>query len=132
MTGRAQQDNAVVTTADSATDAFSLLRQEQFDLILLDIIMSAARGHWIKEKNLGLGLLTRFRDLGVTAPVLMMTGIAKDVAKEVKGAERGSGGRSLQADCPARIGRCCCTHSEFRLIPRESRALALEAGEGHS
>jgi|SRR5438128_2640706 len=87
-----------ITTAESATDAFSLLRQEQFNLILLDIVMPATRGHWIKEKNLCLGLLARFRDLGVTAPVLMMTGIAKDVAKEVEARERGSGGRPLQAD----------------------------------
>jgi len=81
-----------ITTADSATDAFSLLRQEQFDLILLDIVMPAARGHWIKEKNLGIGLLTRFRDLGVTAPVLLMTGIAKDVAKEVEARNAGVAG----------------------------------------
>ena len=81
-----------ITTAESATDAFSLLRQEQFDLILLDIVMPAARGHWIKEKNLGLGLLTRFRDLGVTAPVLLMTGIARDVAKEVEARSAGVAG----------------------------------------
>ena len=72
-----------ITTAESATDAFSLLRQQQFDLILLDIVIPAARGRWIKEKSLGVGLLARFRDLGVTAPVLMMTGVARDVAKEV-------------------------------------------------
>jgi YesN/AraC family two-component response regulator len=48
-----------ITTAESATDAFSLLRQEQFDLILLDIVMPAARGLWIKERHLGLGLLAR-------------------------------------------------------------------------
>jgi CheY-like chemotaxis protein len=71
-----------VTTAESAADAFTLLRREQFDLILLDIIMPAIGGRWLSEKNLGLGLLTRFRDLGVSAPVLMMTGGAGDAAKE--------------------------------------------------
>jgi len=81
-----------ITTAESATDAFSLLRQEQFDLILLEIVMPAARGLWIKERNLGLGLLARFRDLGVTAPVLMMTGVARDVAKEVMAQNAGVAG----------------------------------------
>ena len=81
-----------VTTAECATDAFSLLRQEQFDLILLDIVMPAARGLWIKERHLGLGLLARFRDLGVTAPVLMMTGVARDVAKEVMAQNAGVAG----------------------------------------
>ena len=81
-----------ITTAESATDAFSLLRQEQFDLILLDIVMPAARGLWIKERNLGLGLLARFRDLGVTAPVLMMTGVWKDVGKEGEARNAGVAG----------------------------------------
>jgi CheY-like chemotaxis protein len=79
----------VITTAESAADAFTLLRQEQFDLILLDIVMPAVGGRWLAEKNLGLGLLTRFRDLGVTAPVLMMTGGAADAAKEAEAQNAG-------------------------------------------
>jgi len=71
-----------IVTAESAAAAFALLRQERFDLILLDIVMPARSGQWLREKNLGLGLLTRFRDLGVTAPVLMITGAAHDAAKE--------------------------------------------------
>jgi two-component system phosphate regulon response regulator OmpR len=71
-----------IITAESAADAFTLLRQEHFDLILLDIVMPAASGRWLTEKNLGLGLLTRFHDLGVTAPVLLITGAANDAAKE--------------------------------------------------
>jgi DNA-binding response OmpR family regulator len=62
-----------VTTAASAADAFTLLRREQFDLILLDVVIPATGGHWLAEANFGLGLLTRFRDLGVNAPVVMMT-----------------------------------------------------------
>jgi len=81
-----------ITTAESATDAFSLLRHEQFDLILLDIVMPAARGLWIKERHLGLGLLARFRDLGVTTPVLVMTGVSKDLATEVKARHAGVAG----------------------------------------
>jgi CheY-like chemotaxis protein len=48
-----------ITTAESATDAFSLLRLHQCDLILRDIMVPAARGRWIKEKNPGVGLLGR-------------------------------------------------------------------------
>jgi two-component system, OmpR family, response regulator len=71
-----------VTTAESAADAFTLLRRERFDLILLDIVMPAEAGRWISERKLGLGLLGRFRDLGVSAPVIMMTGGWGETAKE--------------------------------------------------
>jgi DNA-binding response OmpR family regulator len=81
-----------ITTAESATDAFGLLRHEQFDLILLDIALPAARGLWIKERHLGLGLLARFRELDVTAPVLVMTGVSKDVAKELEARHAGVAG----------------------------------------
>jgi CheY-like chemotaxis protein len=40
-----------ITTAESATDAFSLLRQEQFDLILLDIIMPAHAATGSKKRT---------------------------------------------------------------------------------
>jgi CheY-like chemotaxis protein len=63
-----------ITTAESASEAFQILRREPFDLILLDVIIPAAAGRWRSESNLGFSLLARLRDLGVTAPVLMMTG----------------------------------------------------------
>src|SRR5262245_44360723 len=63
-----------ITTAESAAGAFQILRREQFDLILLDVVIPAAAGRWLSDSNLGFDLLTRIRDLGVTAPVLVMTG----------------------------------------------------------
>jgi CheY-like chemotaxis protein len=77
-----------ITTAESAAGAFEILRRKQFDLILLDVVIPATVGRWLSERNLGLGLLTRIRDLGVTAPVLVMTGggtTAKE-AEALKGA----------------------------------------------
>jgi CheY-like chemotaxis protein len=68
-----------ITTTDSASEAFQLLRRERFDLVLLDIVIPAAARQWIASRNLGLGLLNRLRDLGVTAPVLVMTGGVTDV-----------------------------------------------------
>jgi FixJ family two-component response regulator len=44
------------------------------------------------HKNLGLGLQARIRNLGVTAPALLMTGIAKDVAKELDARNAGAAG----------------------------------------
>jgi DNA-binding response OmpR family regulator len=55
------------------TLVFELLRREPFDLILLDVVIPATAGSWLSETNLGFGLLTRSRALGVTAPVLVMT-----------------------------------------------------------
>jgi CheY-like chemotaxis protein len=68
-----------VTTAASATEAFHILRRERFDLILLDIVIPAASHVWLTGRNLGLGLLNRLRDLGVTAPVVVMTAGMTDV-----------------------------------------------------
>ena len=62
-----------LTTASSANNAFILLLQEQFDLILLDIVLPLI-DYWHVQQGAGLDLLKRVRDLGVTAPVLMMTG----------------------------------------------------------
>ena len=62
-----------LTTASSANDAFILLLQEQFDLILLDMALPVI-DYWHVQQAAGLDLLKRVRDLGVTAPVLMMTG----------------------------------------------------------
>src|SRR5262249_41355727 len=109
-----------ITTAESATDAFSILRQEQFDLILLDIVMPAARGLWIKERNLGLGLLARFRDLGVTAPVLMMTGVWKDVAKEGEARNAGVAGGRYKTTSPPGLDENGETHLTTHSAPARS------------
>jgi len=56
-----------ITTARSVADALVILQRECFDLILLDMVMPGIGRQ-------GLDLLTRVRDLGVNAPVLMMSG----------------------------------------------------------
>jgi DNA-binding NtrC family response regulator len=81
-----------IMTAESAADAFTLLRQEQFSLILLDIAIPAASGRWLRERSLGLGLLARFRALGVSAPVLLITGSASDAMKEAEALKLGAAG----------------------------------------
>lgn len=81
-----------ITTAASAVEALAILRREAFDLILLDLVMPAADGRWLSKKSLGLSVLTRFNDLGVTAPVLMMTGGAGGAAKEVEALDAGAFG----------------------------------------
>jgi DNA-binding response OmpR family regulator len=73
-----------ITTAASAVEALTILRREGFDLILLDLVMPAADGRWLSERSLGLSLLTRLHDLGVTTPVLMVTGGAGGAVKEVE------------------------------------------------
>ena len=80
-----------ITTAESASEAFQILRREQFDLILLDVILPAATGRWLTESNLGFSLLAGLRDLGVTAPVLVMTG-GGSIAKEAEALNAGAAG----------------------------------------
>src|SRR5262249_10162531 len=80
-----------ITTAESATEAFQILRREQFDLILLDVVIPAATGRWLSESNLGFSLLARLRGLGVTAPVLVMTGGGSS-AKEAEALNAGAAG----------------------------------------
>jgi DNA-binding response OmpR family regulator len=80
-----------ITTAESASEAFQILRREQFDLILLDVIIPAASGRWLSESNLGFSLLAGLRDLGVTAPVLVMTG-GGSIAKEAEALNAGAAG----------------------------------------
>ena len=72
-----------LTTASSANHAFILLLQEQFDLILLDIVLPVI-DYWHVQQAAGLDLLKRVRDLGVTAPVLMMTGGDGGTPREVE------------------------------------------------
>jgi DNA-binding NtrC family response regulator len=61
-----------ITTTDSVTDAFDLLRRESFDLILLDMVMPGIGNPVLRRQ--GLDVLKRVRALGVQTPVLMMSG----------------------------------------------------------
>jgi len=79
-----------LTTASSANDAFILLLQEQFDLILLDIVLPVI-DCWHVQQAAGIGLLKCVRDL-VAAPILMMTGGADGIPKEVEALIEGAFG----------------------------------------
>src|SRR5207245_10329519 len=70
-----------------------ILIRELFDLILLDMVMPRLGG---------LDLLKHVRDLGVKAPVLMMTG-GRDTPEGNRGVDRG--GRRLSAQAIK------CTHT---------------------
>ena len=61
-----------ITTARSVADALVILQREHFDLILLDMVMPGIGDPLLRRQ--GLDLLKRIRDLGVNAPVLMMSG----------------------------------------------------------
>ena len=61
-----------ITTARSVADALDILQGERFDLILLDMVMPGIGDPLLRRQ--GLDLLKRVRDLGVDAPVLMMSG----------------------------------------------------------
>jgi CheY-like chemotaxis protein len=60
----------VVVSASSAAEALDILLRGAFDLILLDMVIPGIGARWKQ----GLDLLKRIRDLGVKAPVLMMSG----------------------------------------------------------
>jgi len=61
-----------ITTAQSVAAALAILQRERFDLILLDMVMPGIGDPLLRRQ--GLDLLKRVRDLGVTTPVLMMSG----------------------------------------------------------
>jgi DNA-binding NtrC family response regulator len=61
-----------ITTTHSVADALVILQRERVDLILLDMVMPGIGDPLLRRQ--GLDLLKRVRDLGVTAPVLMMSG----------------------------------------------------------
>jgi two-component system phosphate regulon response regulator OmpR len=61
-----------ITTAQAVADAFIILQRERFDLILLDMVMPGIGNPLLRRQ--GLDVLKRVRDLGVNAPVLMMSG----------------------------------------------------------
>ena len=59
-----------VVPAYSAAEALDTLLRGAFDLILLDLVIPGIGCRWRQ----GLDLLKRIRDLGVKAPVIMMSG----------------------------------------------------------
>ena len=61
-----------ITTTASVTEALGLLQRVRFDLILLDMVMPGI-GDPLQRRQ-GLDVLKRIRDMGVMAPVLMMSG----------------------------------------------------------
>jgi DNA-binding NtrC family response regulator len=61
-----------ITTAGSAAEALVIMHRERFDLFLLDMIMPGT-GDPLPRRQ-GLDLLKRIRELGMNAPVLMMSG----------------------------------------------------------
>lgn len=61
-----------ITTTDSVADALAILQRDRFDLIVLDMVMPGTGDPLLRRQ--GLDLLNRIRDLGVNAPVLMMSG----------------------------------------------------------
>ncbi len=61
-----------IATTGSVADALDLLQRERFDLILLDMVMPGIGDPLLRRQ--GLDLMKRIRDLGVTAPILMMSG----------------------------------------------------------
>jgi len=61
-----------ITTTDSVADALVILQREPFDLICLDMVMPGIGDPLLRRQ--GLDLLKRVRDLGVSTPVLMMSG----------------------------------------------------------
>jgi DNA-binding NtrC family response regulator len=76
-----------ITTTHSVADALVVLQRERFDLILLDMVMPGIGDPLLRRQ--GLDLLKRVRDLGVTAPVLMMSGDyegRKEAAARIEGA----------------------------------------------
>ena len=62
-----------VTPAYTVVDAYNLLLRERFDLILLDMVVPMMGDPWPWIQ--GLDLLKRVRQLGVEAPIFMMTGV---------------------------------------------------------
>lgn len=61
-----------ITTTPSVLDALAILQRERFDLILLDMVIPGIGDPLLRRQ--GLDLLKRIRELGVNAPVLMISG----------------------------------------------------------
>ena len=78
-----------ITPAYSVVDAYNLLVREEFDLILLDVVVPRMGDPWPWLQ--GLDLLKRLRVLGVQAPVFMMTGV-RNTEKEAEAFIEGAAG----------------------------------------
>ena len=61
-----------ITTTPSVAEALEILQREVFDLILLDMVMPGIGNP--AQRRQGLDVMKRIRDLGVTTPILMMSG----------------------------------------------------------
>ena len=61
-----------ITTAQSVADALGILERDDFDPILMDMVMPGIGDPMLRRQ--GIDLLQRIRELGVNAPVLMMSG----------------------------------------------------------
>jgi two-component system phosphate regulon response regulator OmpR len=61
-----------ISTTDSVADALAILQRGRFDLILLDMVMPGIGDPVLRRQ--GLDFLKRIRGLGVSTPVLMMSG----------------------------------------------------------
>ena len=68
-----------ITTMQAVADALGVLQRERFDLILLDMVMPGIGDPMLRRQ--GLDVLKLVLDLGVTAPILMMSG-DRDPRKE--------------------------------------------------
>lgn len=75
-----QSDGARVQTAEDGLEAFSIVEQGKFDLILLDVIIPSLDGF---------SLLQKIRKSGVKTPIIMLTDQQK-VDDKVKGLEFGA------------------------------------------
>ena len=78
-----------ITTAQAVANAFVILQRERFDLILLDMVMPGIGNPLLRRQ--GLDVLRHVRDLGVNAPVLMMSG-DRDSRKETDALIQGAFG----------------------------------------
>ena len=78
-----------ITTTQSVTDALGILERDHFDLILLDMVMPGIGDPMLRRQ--GLDVLKVILDLGVTAPVIMMSG-DRDGRKEADALSQGAFG----------------------------------------
>jgi CheY-like chemotaxis protein len=78
-----------ITTAQSIADALVIVQRQGFDLILLDMVMPGIGEPLLRRQ--GLEVLKRIRDLGVDAPVLMMSG-DWEIRKEAEALNQGAVG----------------------------------------
>jgi DNA-binding NtrC family response regulator len=78
-----------ITTMQAVADALGILQRERFDLILLDMVMPGIGDPMLRSQ--GLDVLKLVLDLGVTAPILMMSG-DRDPGKEAEALTLGAFG----------------------------------------